>query len=82
MATKVLGVMATLALIALGATVPARAQFMSNYPVIIVPPPAQNLVAPRPAPKQTTPDKPKPSANPPAPPPAPAYQGRTQILNR
>ncbi len=36
---------------ALGATAPAEAQFMTNYPVIIVPPPpAQNMIVPRPSP--------------------------------
>jgi len=32
----------------LGANAPARAQFMTNYPVIVVPPPpAQNLILPK-----------------------------------
>ena len=42
---------AGLALALSGAAAPAEAQFFSNYPVIIVPPPqAQNLVVPRPSP--------------------------------
>ena len=41
---------AGLALALGGLAGPAEAQFMTNYPVIIVPPPAQNLVVPRPSP--------------------------------
>jgi len=69
----------------LGATAPpAEAQFMSNYPVIIVPPPpAQNLVLP-PKPKPPAP-KPDASAQSPATTPdtpAPGqcyYQGKTRV---
>lgn len=63
------------------ATAPARAQFMTGaYPVLIVPPPAQSLVIPKPPkPRQTQP--PEPSA------PQPdtggdqsrCYQGRAKI---
>jgi len=65
---------------ALAASAPADAQFMGNYPVIIVPPPpAQNLVLPKPAPKPSQPSR----ANPPpeAPPPnqGNCYQGRTKV---
>ena len=84
MTAKVLGLTIVLVALVLGATFPARGQFAPNYPVIIVPPPAQNYAAPKPAPKSTTPDKPKPSASAPEPPPGPAprYQGQTQNLNR
>ena len=41
---------AGLALALGGLAGPAEAQFMTNYPVIIVPPPAQNLVVPKPSP--------------------------------
>ena len=62
-----------------GASVPAWGQVMYNYPVIIVPPPAQNLVVPKPAPRAAIPEKPKPppSAAPPQPDPTPTYHGRT-----
>jgi hypothetical protein len=71
-----------IALFAFGAPFPAYGQFFSNYPVIIVPPPAQNYVLPKPAPK-SPPDKPKP-ADKPADAPNPGdvtqcYQGRTKI---
>jgi hypothetical protein len=62
---------------ALAASLPADAQFA--YPTIIVPPPpAQNLVMPRPAPKPAAPGKPTEPA------PAPTdqrhcYQGQTNI---
>ena len=45
------------ALLAFGAPLPACAQF--NYPMIIVPPPAQNYVLPKPAPKAPRAEKPK-----------------------
>ena len=49
------------ALAALAASTPASAQFMTNYPVIVVPPPpAQNIVVPKPKPSQA------PKPNPPA----------------
>jgi hypothetical protein len=57
----------------------AHAQFMTNYPVIIVPPPAQNVVIPRPSPTTRQLDRQYP-------PPAPApdasrchYQGQTRV---
>ena len=67
--------------LALGANAPASAQYMMapNYPVIVVPPPpAQNLVAPKPP-------KPAPKPNPPAEAQSPpseqsqCYSGRTRV---
>jgi hypothetical protein len=69
--------------LAVGAAGPAEAQFFSNYPVIIVPPPpAQNLVLP-PKPKPPAP-KPDASAQSPDTPntsgPGQCYiQGRTRV---
>jgi len=83
MKTKAFRIAGGVALLALGSPFPARAQFFSNYPVIIVPPPAQNLVMPpRPAPKPA-PAKPNASAPPPDTPNGPdvtqCYQGRTKV---
>jgi hypothetical protein len=66
------------ALFAFGARAPACAQW--TYPVIIVPPPAQNYVAPKPASKPP-PDKPKPADTPAQAAPAPKghYEGRTFV---
>jgi hypothetical protein len=69
--------------LALGAGTPAAAQFMTNYPVIIVPPPpAQNLILPpKPAPK---PAQAKPSAPDATNAPAPIqchYQGQTKVCS-
>jgi hypothetical protein len=80
MKTKAFGIAGGVALLAFGAPLPACAQF--NYPMIIVPPPAQNYVVPRPAPK-APPEKPK-SADKPAEAPNPGdasqcYQGRTKV---
>jgi hypothetical protein len=71
---------AGVALFAFGEPFPAHAQFPGNYPVIIVPPPAQNYVVPKPAPKPP-PDKPKPPDSPAQAAPAPTgrYQGRTFV---
>jgi hypothetical protein len=65
------------------ATGPAESQFMSGtYPVIIVPPPAQNMVMPKPAkPKQTTPQPPPPSDASETPQANCHYQGQTRICN-
>jgi hypothetical protein len=80
MKSKILGLAAGLAL-AVATSLPAQAQFMSSpYPVIIVPPPAQKLVVPKPAPKQAEP--PKTAAPPPDAPPSGlgnCYQGRTKV---
>jgi hypothetical protein len=81
---KIYGLTACLALAAIWSNTPAQAQFMTNYPVIIVPPPpAQNMVMPRP--------KPAPRAAPPVPaaPPSEAaapeiqchLQGQTKVCN-
>ena len=80
MKARVLGVAAGLALAV--ATSAAEAQFMSSpYPAIIaVPPPAQNLVLPKPAPKPAQPAKP---ASPPPDSSPPdlnkCYQGRARV---
>ncbi len=83
MKTKAFRIASGVALLAFGAPIPACAQFFSNYPVIIVPPPAQNYALPKPAPKAPPPEKPKPADN-----PANAanpgdvtqcYQGRTKV---
>ena len=77
--SKVFGAVAGLALSVVSGA-PAYAQFMSSYPVVIVvPPPAQNLVMPKPAPK---PIKPSTSAPPSAAPPpdtSQCYQGKTRV---
>ena len=70
------------AVLAVVASHPAQAQFMSgNYPVIVVPPPpAQNLVLPKPAPKPAPP--PQTPARPPEAPPleqGQCYHGRTKV---
>jgi hypothetical protein len=76
MKARIVGLAAGLAFALVG-TVPAQAQFMTNYPVIIVPPPpAQNLVIPRSMQKQAPP-KPLP-ANPP-PQVQCHFQGQTRV---
>jgi hypothetical protein len=77
MKTNTFRLAAGVGLIAFGAPFPACGQFFSNYPVIIVPPPAQNYVVPKPRPKQP-PDKSKP-ADPPPTEPTGRYQGRTYV---
>ncbi len=79
MKAKALGFVVGIA-VAAGAIGPADAQFFPNYPVIIVPPPAQNLVVPRPKPT------PKPAQPAPAAPPPDAsaqsqchFQGQTRV---
>ncbi len=68
---------------ALGAGAPAEAQFMTNYPVIIVPtPPAQNLVLPPKAmskPAQAKPNAPDATNTPP--PIQCHYQGQTRVCS-
>jgi hypothetical protein len=63
------------------AAVPAQAQFMTNYPVIIVPPPpAQNVVVPRPSPTTTQLDRQfPPSPNPSPDPRQCTYHGRVKV---
>jgi hypothetical protein len=73
---------AALGLLAVCAPLRAFAQVFGNYPVIIVPPPAQNLVMPKPAPNPA-PDKPKPAEAAPTPSETvQRYHGRTQDLGR
>ena len=68
--------------LAAGAVAPADAQFFANYPVIIVPPPAQNMAIPKPAPRPAA--KPAQPATAAAPGNAPAqtqchFQGQTRV---
>ena len=79
---RVFRLAAGLALALGGLAGPAEAQFMTNYPVIIVPPPAQNLVLP-PKPKPPAP-KPDASAQSPDTPNPPGsgqchYEGKTRV---
>ena len=67
------------AMFAFGSAFPAYGQFFSNYPVIIVPPPAQDYVLPKPAPKSPPPDRPKPPDAPAQAAPTGHYQGRTFV---
>ena len=69
------------AALAVAASPPAQAQFMTgNYPVLIVPPPAQNLVVPKPKPVQAPKvDVPPPDAPPRAPDQSKCYQGRARV---
>jgi hypothetical protein len=81
MKTKAFRIAGGVALLACGAPPPACAQF--TYPMIVVPPPAQNYAAPKPAPKAPPPEKPKP-ADKPADAPNPGevtqcFQGRTRV---
>jgi len=80
MTARIIGSAISLAVILSGASAPALGQFAPNYPVIIVPPPAQNYAAPKPDSK--TGGKPKPSTDEPEPSQAPAYHGQTRELNR
>jgi hypothetical protein len=57
MKTRAFRIAGGAALLAFGAPLPACAQF--NYPMIIVPPPAQNHVLPKPVPKAPPAEKPK-----------------------
>ncbi len=80
MKTRAFRIAGGVALLALGAPFPACAQFISNYPVIIVPPPpAQNYVLPKPAPKALRPEKPKPAEAPNGPDVSQCYAGRTKV---
>ena len=70
--------------VALAASAPARAQFMTNYPVIIVPPPpAQNTYAPRVVaprkPAETAPAKPQDDQATTS--PRCRYMGQTRVCN-
>jgi hypothetical protein len=69
---------AGLALVAIGAPLPASAQYFPPV-MIIVPPAAQDYTTPKAAPKPP-PDKPKPAANTSSPTkPAGHYQGQTFV---
>jgi hypothetical protein len=72
------GFAAGLALIALGGTFPASAQYFPP-PLIIVPPPAQSYATPKPAPRMPPPAKPKPADAPVDANPKGHYQGRTFV---
>jgi hypothetical protein len=83
MKAKAFGLAACVAL-ACAASAPAEAQFMSNYPVLVVPPPqAQTLVMPpKPSTPKPAPPKPAASAQPPPTPSTPPgcyYQGQTRV---
>ena len=71
---------AGLAFVAFAAPLPATAQYFPP-PLIIVPPPAQDYAAPRPAPKPQ-PDKAKPFDAPLPDGPKGHYQGRTFIPDK
>ena len=76
---KVLGAVVGLAH-AVVAGAPAHAQFMSSYPVVIVvPPPAQNLVMPKSAPKPIKPSTSAPTSAASPPDLSQCYQGRTRV---
>jgi hypothetical protein len=80
MKAKALGLVAGLAL-GCGAIAPAEAQFLTNYPVIVVPPPqAQTIVVPKSSPTTTQLNKQFP-ASPNTPPDTNdcTYQGRVKI---
>jgi hypothetical protein len=68
---------AGLALVTVGAPLPATAQYFP--PALIIVPPAQNYAAPKPAPRPPPPDKPKPAADTPPTKPAGHYQGQTFV---
>ena len=70
--------------LALAAASPAQAQFMTNYPVIIVPPPpAENMIRPKADPRKPTrpaaPSAPSPPQESSPPQGSDIYQGRTRI---
>ena len=69
---------AGVALIAFGAPFPAFGQF-SYPPLIVVPPPAQEYAAPKPAPEASRPAKPKPPADTPPQTRGGHYEGRTYV---
>jgi hypothetical protein len=80
MALKITFLGVGLAVFALGSALPARAQFMTSFPaIIIVPPPAQNYPGAKPADRSTAPDKLKASADGPAPAQTSIYQGRAIV---
>jgi hypothetical protein len=80
MKTKAARLAAALALVALGAPLPAVGQYFPP-PLIIVPPPAQNYAMPKSAPKPPPRAEPKlPADTPPQPNPTSGhFQGRTYV---
>ena len=80
MAQKISTLGVSLAVLVLGSALPARAQFMTSFPaVIIVPPPAQNYAGAKPANRSTAPDKLKATTDTPAPVQTSIYQGRAIV---
>jgi hypothetical protein len=81
MKTNAIRFVSGVALFAFAAPFPAYGQFMSNYPIIIVPPPAQEYVQPKPAPRSPPPERSKPPDTPAQAAPAPAghYEGRRYV---
>ena len=79
MKTNAVRLAAALALIALGAPLPAAAQYFPP-PLIIVPPPAQDYSMPQPASRPPPPVRTRPPADtPPQPKPKGHYEGRTYV---
>lgn len=77
MALGTISLRASVAMFAIGAVFPAKAQFMTAYPVIIVvPPPPQVYAVPKPANETPEPDKFKAKVDPAEPARAPKYVGR------
>jgi hypothetical protein len=73
MKSRNLGLLGWIALLTFGESAPVNAQFMTNYPAIIItPPPAQNLVVPKPSPKPVAPSQLS------TPPPDPSAQDSSQ----
>ena len=79
MKTKVVGAMIGLAL--MGFDCPAKSQF-AYPPIVVVPPPAQNYVAPKSEAKTPSANRPKTSADTRQSPPAQIYHGQMRELDR
>jgi hypothetical protein len=80
MALKISSLTASLAMFALDSTLPAQAQFMTSFPVIIiVPPPTQNYAVAKPTDRSTAPDRLRASFDTPALVQTSIYQGRTLV---
>ena len=80
MALKISYLGVSLAVLALGSALPARAQFMTSFPaIIIVPAPTQNYAVAKPTDRSTAPDKLKASVDTPALVQTSIYQGRTIV---
>jgi hypothetical protein len=78
---KLFGLALSFAALALTTGSPAHAQFAPNFPMIIVPPPAQNIIVQRPTPTTTQMDRQYPA---PVPPPEVHrchYQGQTKFCD-